>query len=127
MSKAKGARAERELQRMFHEKNFGTVRVAGSGSATIPAPDLLVGNGSRVLAIECKSLKNDKKYITKEQIKELKEFARRFGAEPWLGIRFDNKGWYFLKHEDFKKSEKSFIMSLELARKKGLSFDELIK
>ena len=103
MSKAKGARAERELQHMFHKNNFGVVRVAGSGSATIPAPDLLVGNGSRVLAIECKSLKKDKKYITKEQVKELKEFAKRFGAEAWLGIRFDNKGWYFLKHEDFKK------------------------
>lgn len=127
MSKAKGARAERELFHMFYANGWQPIRVAGSGSATIPAPDLLVGNGSRVLAIECKSLKNDKKYITKEQVKELKEFAKRFGAEPWLGIRFDNKGWYFLKHEDFKKSEKSFIMSLELARKKGLSFEGLIK
>ena len=68
MSKAKGSRAERELLGMFWENNFAGYRAAGSGSTPLPSPDLLVGNGKRYLAIECKSLKSKAKYLEEEQI-----------------------------------------------------------
>src|SRR3989304_6186057 len=128
MSKAKGSRAERELLAMFWNNSYAGFRVAGSGSTPLPSPDLLVGNGKRYLAIECKSLKSKAKYLEEEQIKELIEFSRIFGAEPWIGLRFNNLGWYFIQPNKLKKSKKgSLIASLDLLKEHGLDFNKLIK
>jgi len=128
MSKRKGTRSERELLKMFWDKNFATIRSAGSGSMPLPSPDLLVGGNGRVLAIECKALKSGSKYFAKHEIKELKEFSEKFGAEAWVAVRFDNKGWFFVSVNDLGLSKKgTFFVSLGVAEKKGLRFDELIK
>ncbi len=126
-SKIKGCRTERELFRMFWESGLACTRTAGSGSATVPAPDLLVGSKNRKLAIECKSGK-DKRYLTKKEVDELKEFSEKFGAEAWIGARFNNVDWLFLRPEDLGVSKgNNYFVSIELAKKKGLSFQELIK
>ena len=127
-SKKKGTRTERELFHMFWNDNWSCLRIAGSGSTPLPAVDLLAGNAGRVLAIECKSSKKDKKYIEEERILELKEFAEKFGAEPWVGMRFNNMAWFFLSLDDMERSKNgSFIISKDLAIKKGLEFKDLIK
>ena len=127
MSKNKGSRAERELIHKFFDTNeFIALRAAGSGSTPLPSPDILAGGMGRILAIECKSGK-DKRYIKKNQIDELKIFSERFGAEPWIGLRFDNEDWWFLSLENLVKSRgENFMVSLDIARKKGLRFEELI-
>lgn len=127
MSKNKGTRAERELLHMFYDtEKWICLRAPGSGNIPIPSPDLLAGNGIRHLAIECKSVKKNSKYLSKQEITDLKTFANKFGAEPWIGIRFDNIGWYFLTLQDLKKSGKMYAVTLELAKRKGLNFKELI-
>lgn len=126
-SKAKGSRAERELLAMFWKIGYGGYRSAGSGSTPLPSPDLLVGNGKRYLAIECKSLKTKAKYLEPEQIKELIEFSKRFGAEPWIGLRFNNLGWYFIQPHKLEKSKKgSLIASIDILKERGSNFDGLI-
>lgn len=128
MSKRKGTRYERELLKMFWEKNFATIRSAGSGSMPLPSPDLLVGGSGRVLAIECKALKEGNKYFKEHEIRELKEFSDKFGAEAWVAVRFDNKGWFFVSVEDLGISKKgTYFISLDVAERKGLRFDELIR
>lgn len=125
--KRKGIKAERELLHMFWSKGYVAMRAPSSGAIKYPCPDLLVGNTLRKLAIECKSTKAKKQYISNEQISDLKEFSRIFGAEPWIGIRFDRLEWYFLTLEDIKETNGSnFVVSLELAKQKGLLFEELI-
>ena len=127
MSKAKGSRTERELLHMFWEAGHFCLRVAGSGSMPFPCPDLLVGKGGRSFAIECKSCKSDKRYITEQQINELKEFAQGFGAEPWIAMRFDRTGWKFLKPEELgRNGGKNFFVSKDLCKEKGITFQELI-
>ena len=59
-------------------------------------------------------------------------FASKFGAEPWLAIMFNNKElnnkeWFFLSLDDVKETEKSIGISTNLAKTKGLLFEELIK
>ncbi|MFH1972567.1 MAG: Holliday junction resolvase Hjc [archaeon] len=126
MSKAKGSRAERELFHMLWDNGFGVIRSAGSGSTTKPAPDLLASDGKKTLAIECKSIKGDKKYFDIAEIVQLNLFATTFGAEPWLGVRFDNIGWYFIESKHLKKSKgESLLLSLDYLKKKGLKFEEL--
>src|SRR3989344_9493965 len=114
MSKAKGSRLERELiNKFFQEENFIALRAAGSGSTPLPCPDLLVGGNGRVLAIECKGGKGSR-YIKKTQIEELLQFSKRFGAEPWVGARFDNNPWFFIQIENLKQSKtgNNFVVDL---------------
>ena len=126
-SKGKGTRLERELFHMFWKTGkFQPLRVAGSGSTTILSVDLLIGGQGRYLAIECKALKQGRKYISPERIKELKDFSEKFGAEPWLAIRFNNQPWYFIRIEDLERTKTNYVVYLELVKKKGLLFEDLI-
>ncbi len=129
MSKSKGSRAERELLKMFYDTGlWGGCRTPGSGSTPLPSPDLLVGNGKRYLAIECKSLKSKAKYLEKQQIDELVEFSQKFGAEAWIGLRFNNLGWYFIQPNKLEKTKNgSLIASFDVLKEKGLNFNDLIK
>lgn len=126
-AKAKGSFAERELIHQLHDENWGIIRSAGSGSTPLPSTDIIAGNGKRVLAIECKSLRHTTKYFYPEEIDQLVLFSSRFGAEAWLGIRFDRIGWYFVKPEHLEKSKNgNFNISLERAKSVGLNFNGLI-
>ena len=124
--KSKGSNAERELVHLFWGRGWASVRVAGSGSAHYPSPDILAGNGVRRIAVECKSSGGMVKYLTSKEVGELQEFAHIFGAEAWIGVRFDDMKWHFLSVDDLKKSGDGFSVSVELAKRKGLLFEELI-
>lgn len=127
MSKKKGTRAERELFHLLWESQWAVVRSAGSGSTQKPSPDLITSNGKRILAIECKSIKTLKKYFCQEEILQLNKFSKGFGAEPWIGIRFDKKGWFFVPLNKLPQSKgQSFSISWDFAQKQGISFEELI-
>jgi Holliday junction resolvase len=125
--KAKGSNAERELVHMFWDKGWAAIRVAGSGSSQYPSPDVLAGNNLRKLAVECKASGELNKYITTEQIENLAKFSSLFGAEPWVGIRFDRMDWLFLGLEDLERTESNYRITPLIAKRKGLLFEELIR
>jgi len=123
MSKRKGSNAERDLIKLFWSIGWAAVRVAGSGSMHFPSPDLLVGNKIRRLAIEAKITKENKKYFSKEEVKQLLVFSSFYGAESWLAIKFPNKNWAFVNPEDLERTKENFVYSSN--SHKGLSFEEL--
>jgi Holliday junction resolvase len=125
--KDKGTNAERELIHMFWSKGWAAVRVAGSGSSHYPSPDVLAGNNLRKLAIECKAVGSTSRYISIEQIDDLVKFSQIFGAEPWVGLRFDREEWLFIGIEDLEKTKNSYAANLGAAKRKGLLFEELVK
>lgn len=126
MTKSKGSRAERELLHMLFNHGFSVVRSAGSGSIPLPSADIIAANGKKCFAIECKSVGKERKDIPKFRIDELKTFSERFGATAILAIKFDYKGWYFLKLDHLGKTPSgNFFIDLDLADKKGLKFEEL--
>lgn len=125
--KAKGTKAERELIKAFNENGWSAIRTAGSGSSKYPAPDILAGNAMRRIAVECKTCKDKKKYLSCEDIEQLKEFSTKFGAESWVGIRFGGEEWYFLMLEDLENTGKCFAVSRDLARLRGLTVSELLQ
>jgi len=126
--KQKGIRGERELVHKFWAVNWACLRIAGSGSIKYPSPDLLVGNGNRKLAIECKVTKDQKKYFEKIRIDALQTFAEIFGAEPWIAIKFKGLDWLFIHSRDMSQGRgTSYSMSSEEMKKKGVLFEELIK
>jgi holliday junction resolvase Hjr len=124
--KAKGSKAERELIHLFWKNGFAAMRAPGSGSTHHPSPDIIAGNGRLFFAIECKASHGPVKYLEKDEISQLDLFANAFGARAIVAIRFDNDKWYFMKLTDLKVTPKSFVVHFSLARKKGLSFDELV-
>ena len=124
--KSKGINAERELIHAFWKKGWAALRAAGSGSIKYPCPDVLAGKGARRIAIECKASADNKKYLTRKEINELEEFARIFGAEPWVAVRFDNIKWFFISTSDLEKTKESNYVSVELAKRRGMLFEELI-
>ena len=126
-SKSKGSKAERELLYMFWSRGLGCIRSAGSGSMKYPGPDLIASNKIRTLAIECKSTKENKKYLDEEDIKQLKEFCDIFGAEPWFAVRFARMNWLFLSLEDIEKTENGYVIDSKVAERRGLLIDELLK
>lgn len=125
--KSKGSAAERDLIHKFWGIGWGAVRVAGSGSTKFPAPDILVGGIGRVLAIEVKATKDKKKYFPKEEIDNLNYFSRKFGAEAWVVIKFDRVNYYFINTEDLEETTNSYVGSLDLAKRRGLLFEDITK
>jgi len=126
-SKSKGSQAERELLHMFWSRNWACLRSAGSGSMKYPGPDLIAGNKTRRLAIECKSTKKKKKYLEEYDISQLRDFCSIFGAEPWFAVRFAGKEWLFLSLEDIEKTKNGYVIDTKVAERRGLLIDELIK
>ena len=125
--KSKGINAERELIHLFWGNGWSACRVAGSGSTKYPSPDVIAGNNVRKIAIEAKATKDIRQYLTGKEVDELRTFSRIFGAEPWIGVRFNNMDWYFMIIEDMEHNGEGYSVSIENAKRKGFLFDELIK
>lgn len=112
-SQRKGSRVERELTNWLDERGWAIIRAPASGSATNrELPDLLVGNGDRVLAIEVKASSGAPIYVDGSKIADLQFFAYHFRAETRIAVKFDvepgdpaygvdgQPGFYFLSLEE---------------------------
>lgn len=125
--KSKGINAERDLIHKFWAANgWSAVRIAGSGSMRYPSADILASNRLRKLAIECKTCIEKSKYLPKEDVEQLKQFADIFGAEPWIAIKFKGHEWFFVSLGDITETAKSFVIDTESIKSIGLLFEELI-
>ena len=125
-TKSKGTNAERELIHMFWNEKWTAVRIAGSGSSKYPCPDILASNNNSILAIEVKITKDKYKHFTNKEIKELKEFAAKFGAIPLIAIKFKGNDWFFMRVNDLQKTENNYSINLENIKNKGFVFINLI-
>lgn len=124
--KAKGTAGERGIVHMFWKNGWAAIRSAGSGSCSTPSPDILAGNNIRKVAIEAKVTTSSSKYFSKEEIENLLVFAKSFGAEAWIAVRFQKLEWLFVNPEDLTITEKGYSINMEKAKQKGLLFSELI-
>ncbi|MEM2915859.1 MAG: Holliday junction resolvase Hjc [Candidatus Woesearchaeota archaeon] len=124
-AKTKGTGAERELVHLFWKKDWAASRVAGSGSIKYPVPDIIAGKDKRVLAIECKTTKDDCQYLTKEEVDDLRKFAKITGAEPYVAVRFAREEWRFLHPDELDVTVSQFVVSKKLATEIGKRLDEV--
>jgi len=112
---------------IFADSGWAVARIAGSGKSRHACPDLVVGNGERVYAIECKASKGSAVYISQEQILGLHEFSRKFGARGMIGLRFNNEMWRFLEpHELERTSGSNYKATRKLASSRGRAVETLI-
>jgi Holliday junction resolvase len=124
----KGDRRERELVNELDAAGFAVMRAPASGSATDrDLPDVLAGNGETFYAIEAKSSAGDPIYLTGEEVESLIYFARNFGANARIAVRFDREDWYFFHPGDcYTTDGGNYRVKKETALAEGTDFDELV-
>lgn len=122
----KGANAERELMHLFFEHGFSVVRIAGSGTSPLPAPDIIAIKNGRIIAVECKARKAKNLAVSVGQIGELVGWANKAGAESLVGWKIPRKGWFFLKPGQMKDTGKFFTINRDDAMSRGKSLEEVI-
>lgn len=104
----RGIRDERELVNKLWQHGFAVLRAPASGSATkMMRPDIIAGNAqlNLQLAIEVKTTWDKVIYITRESIDQLVTFAKRFGCQPILAIKFKGfrkVSWIFIPPKKLK-------------------------
>lgn len=126
MSKTKGTYYERQLVKAFWDAGFGVVRSPTSGGATSRTlPDIIVGNGKKYYAIEVKMKKSLPVYIRPEQMEELLEFSKRFGAEPYVAVKLPYQSWKFVLATEIPRNGKNYKVGKE-EYLKGLKLDDLL-
>ncbi len=125
--KAKGSRYERELVRKFWDAGFGVIRAPTSGGATSRAlPDIVAGNGKVYYAIEVKMKKELPIYIREEQVEEIREFSKRFGAKAFVAVKLPYKEWKFIPLESLSRNSKNYKVGEE-EYLKGLELKDLLE
>ena len=125
---SKGRRAERTLLQLLWENGVAAVRTAGSG-LSFHSPDIICGFKGKTAAIQLKTTSADTCWLTKEEVENLLRFSERFGAEPWVVLKFTKLArgeFFFLNPNDLEDTGKHFKATYNLARKKGLKSKEFI-
>lgn len=119
----KGANAERELIHFLYAQGFAVVRAAGSGTISLPAPDVIALRRDKQLAFECKSWSAKYLNIPIENMNELFFWRNASGIDVFVAWKIPRMGWRFLKPENFKKNPKGYLVSLKTALRKGIVLD----
>jgi len=63
-----------------------------------------------------------------ESLDQLVRFSNKFGANPYLAVKFKRSGygWLLLKPEDLERSCKYYKITLEEAYRKGVSPEAIL-
>ncbi|ESP87494.1 Holliday junction resolvase Hjc [Candidatus Halobonum tyrrellensis] len=123
----KGDRRERELVNRLDAAGFAVMRAPASGSSTDrELPDVLAGDGRTFYAVEAKSSSGDPIYLRGEEVEALVYFARNFGANPKIGVRFDREDWYFFHPDELHVTDGgNYRVKREFALDSGETIDDL--
>lgn len=124
--KSRGITAERDLIHRFWAAGWAALRVAGSGSSHYPSPDVLASNNTRKVAIEAKLTTEQRKYFPEAEIRGLRFFAEKFGAEPWVAVKYSREGWRFYTLDDLRETGAGYALG-KMEKERGLGFEELVE
>ena len=112
MGNRKGDARERELRDVLDARGFVVIRAAGSGSAPgFDLPDLLVGDGVHMWAVEVKAWNPSKKntrYLDSEEADALRRMSDEFfpDCEARVGVRLDrNTTWFLPRLSDLSRTD----------------------
>ncbi|MBW6451203.1 MAG: hypothetical protein K0B02_00550 [DPANN group archaeon] len=104
----KGYAFERLLKLELEADGWKVIRSGGSKK-----PDMIAGKNGKIIIIECKSSKNSKVYIDKDEFDNIQVVAKAFNAECIFAIRQDRKKWVMVSLDQLKENDKSYVINLE--------------
>jgi Holliday junction resolvase len=126
-NKRKGTAAEIELYKIFLEKGFRPLRVAGSGNMENADCDLVVMKDGKTFCVEVKASKKPRKYVEKEQISRLLKLSKEGGGYPVVAFKFNHQGWFFCHPSELEDSGKCLGVKLKDLKENGKRFDEFFR
>ncbi|MCS7119422.1 MAG: Holliday junction resolvase Hjc [Archaeoglobaceae archaeon] len=112
--KGKGSRFERDLIAELWKNGFAAVRVAGSGLSHFPCPDIVAGDGKMFFAFEVKMRNSLPLYLSNDEVENLLEFSKSFGAQGFIALKLPRKKWKFFKVEDLRETIKGYRIDEEI-------------
>lgn len=119
----RGFKEERELVNRLEKLGFAVLRAPASGSGTkSDRPDILAGRKGLYIALEVKTTSRRILYVNSESLDQLVRFSDKFGANPYIAVKFkrSGRGWLLLKPGDLEKSCKRYKITLEEACRRGI-------
>ncbi|RLI35003.1 Holliday junction resolvase [Candidatus Bathyarchaeota archaeon] len=125
----KGVKEERELVKILDRLGFAVLRAPASGSRTkLDRPDIVAGRRGLIIALEVKTTSRERLYLRKESIEQLIRFSDRFGAKPFLAVKFKRKrrGWLLVEVGSLEKTEKGFKINFKEALENGFPPETLV-
>jgi holliday junction resolvase Hjr len=108
----RGAGAERELLKIFNDMNWAVIRSSGSGVNAL-SPDVVVIRNKICMAFECKHWNRGSLALDAEQYQKLLEWERNSDSLTFVAWKVSYKGWYFIKLDEFTKTEKNYNITLK--------------
>jgi Holliday junction resolvase len=122
---SKGARGKRELLNTLYEKGFSVVRAAGSGVNSI-SPDVIAVKGGKGMVFECKAWDRGSLSIDHEKFESLRLWRDNAMMDTYMAWRMSGEGWYFIKLDEMKKTEKNYTVTKKIAVKIGRKLEHII-
>ena len=124
----RGFRDERELVSRLEHLGFAVLRAPASGSGTrSDRPDILAGRKGFCIALEVKTTSRRVLYIRQESVDQLVRFSERFGAKPYLAVKFKRSGygWLLLRPDQAERTGGGYKVTLEDAFRRGMALEAL--
>ena len=125
----RGIREERELVKLLDRLGFAVVRAPASGSRTkLDRPDILAGRRGFIIALEVKTSSRETLYLRRESVEQLVRFSEKFGAKPFMAVKFKGrrKGWMLVEVEKLKETGKGFKLTFTDVLRFGETLETLV-
>ena len=125
----RGIAEERELVHRLEDLGFAVLRAPASGSSTkLDRPDIVAGGHGMHLTLEVKTTSKTTLYIQKASIDQLTRFSERFGATPYLAVKFKHqrRDWVLISPERLAKTKSGYKLTLKEALKVGSRLEAVI-
>ncbi|HUC39127.1 MAG TPA: Holliday junction resolvase Hjc [Candidatus Acidoferrum sp.] len=123
---SKGARCERELLTILHDRGYSVVRSAGSGVNSI-SPDLVAVRKGRGLAFECKAWESTSISIDPDKYRSLVEWEQNSEMQTFIAWRMNGQGWFFVGLGELFRAEKNYTITMKDAKRINRKIDEIMK
>jgi Holliday junction resolvase len=123
---SKGARAERELLNYLASIGYSVIRSAGSGVNSI-SPDVVAVKRGKGIAFESKAWESTSISIEPEKYESLKSWQDNSLMDTYMAWRMNGQGWYFIKLDEMKKTDKSYTVTKKIAIGIGRKLEHIIQ
>jgi Holliday junction resolvase len=121
---SKGARGERELLNVLYEMGYSVVRAAGSGVNSI-SPDVIAVRDGKGMVFECKAWDRGSLSIDHEKFESLRLWRDNAMMDTYMAWRMNGEGWYFVKLDEMKKTEKNYTVTKKTAQAIGRKLEHI--
>jgi len=118
----RGIAEERELVHRLDDLGFAVIRAPASGARIkLDRVDIVAGGHGSHLALEVKTTSKPALYLSKDTVDQLTRFSQKFGATPYLAVKFKHlhRGWILIEPKGLTETKTGYKLTLKEALRVG--------